>query len=243
MQRAEPTSPVTSNTTIGIAARAPPANAQLGNNHFIVMHGQGSLSCSKDAANLQYLEDSMVSMMNQLRSANKVLGVPGVEKSVGAREFFGPSTLLTCLHGLNAEFGGALSSDANIESIRATHYERPMQFISSADQKPVESDRDIELYPHPGKAILFGCPTTPEAQSEFGQCVRNEHILAYTLMQEVQYGLVEVTEIMFCPQFFLQYVLNENNLGTEAGRFKAAFKNIVQRKWPWDNYASWEGGA
>ena len=252
MQRAEPTSPVASNittpnddTTIGIAARAPPENAQSGN-HFIVMHGQGPLSCSKDAEKLQYLEDSMVSMKNQLRSANEVLSVPGVQWSVGASVFFGPSTLLTCLHGLNAEFGAALSSDAKIASIRTTYYARPMQFISSADEKPIESYDDMKLYPH-GKAVLFGCPTTAEAEWRAKRwrtrCVDDEKTVAYTAKDIVLIGSIAVNQIFLCPRFFEFDVLNKDNSGTMAMIFKKAFKNIVQGQNPQKKYGPKEAGA
>ena len=255
MQRAEPTSPVTSNittpnddTTIGIAARAPPENAQLGNNHFIVMHGQGSLSCSKDAAKLQYLKDSMVSMKDQLRLAVEVLGVEGVEQTLGAEVFFGPGTLLTCLHGLNAEFGAALSSDADIESIRATNYAWPLQFISSADQKPVERYSDINSYPHPGRAILFGCPTTPEAEwraTSPKRCVDNEKRLAYTLMQPVstESNTTTFTEIMLCPSFFRTYFLNRENSGRLATSFNQALDSILRPQNPPLDFSSHEAGA
>ena len=104
-------------------------------------------------------------MKEQLHSATEVLAVPGVEGSIGAREFFGPSTSLTCLHRLHAEFRAALSSDANIESIRATYYERPMQFIASAGQKEsIDNYGEMSMYRHPGKAIVFNCPTTAQGE-------------------------------------------------------------------------------
>ena len=211
------------------------------------MHGKGTLSCSTYVENLQYLHDSMTSMKKQLRSATEVLGVPGVSWSVGASVFFGLRTLLACLHGLNAEFWAALSwSDADIESIRATNYELPMQFISSADQEPVRSYKDIESYPHPGTAILFGCPKTALAESREGllnKCVTDEHMLAYVLGNMVLLGLTKVIEIMLCPFFFKHAVLKENDSVHEAMMFKAAFKHIVQGQNPRLDYESYEGGA
>ena len=133
------------------------------------------------------------------------------------------------MHGSNTEFGATLSSESNtqIQIIRNTNYEGPMNWIDGGSQIEVNSFEDIRLQP-PGKAVLIGCPSLTYQENK---CITNPRGLAYTKSGYITIGHTHVSQILLCPTFFRPGVLtSDNDFANQLQQtlLKNALKNIVE---------------